>query len=141
MENAQVTTNLSKGSGGLVKSAGVLVKDLFGQLVTATFWKDLLVFTLKTAFRVAGEMAIVAGGHAMIEMGRKFGKGNGPELDAIKEKFGVSTLQNVTPPPAPAASAFSRGFAPTNEYRPTQYPPATLQDTGSWPGLAPNFGR
>lgn len=118
---------------GLVKSVGVLVNDLFGQLVTASFWRDLLVFTLKTAFRVAGEMAIVAGGHAMIEMGRKFGKGHGPEVDAVKERFGISGAQPLPVAPAPVATAFSRGFSPGS------YAPPPSGD--SWPGLAPNFGR
>lgn len=120
---------------GLIVAVKGLAHELFGQLLTARFWKDVFIFTAKTAIRVGGEMAAVAVGHAIVEIGRKFGRGGGAEVDAVKAQF-----QHVMPQagvaPSPAAAAFSRGFSPAGMHAPVPVMP----DAGPWPGISPGFG-
>jgi hypothetical protein len=120
---------------GVVVAVKGFVREVFGQLVTAKFWKDLFIFTAKTAVRMAGEMLIVAGGHAIVEAGRKFGKGGGSEMDAVKAQ--VHNTPSVSSPVSvatPAATAFARGFSPGNQY--VSNPTA---DVGPWPGMNNGF--
>lgn len=122
-----------------IKPKGGLMKELFGQLTTISFWRDLVVFALKTAIHVGVEMATVAAGYAVVEFGRKFGRGSDEAVARVKERF--QGQQVPGPAPAAPAAAFSRGFNPgPSEYRNTY--PAQGQGGEPWPGLANNgFGR
>lgn len=143
MQNARPVTAHHKQSPGLIKFVGNVFREILGQLATARFWKNLFMFTVKTAFQVGKDMAVVAAGHALIRLGSP-SSGGDPEIAAIREKFGPvgpQVLSATTPAPTPAAAAFARGFNPNGEYRGAQYANTPPPQGDAWPGLQPTFSR
>lgn len=98
------------------------VKQVFGHFTRKEFWIDLLEMIVKNA----ATAFFIALGKTLVEYGKKRG---GATSDV--EIFETRT----TPAQSPAATAFSRGYTPSSDYRPLSYPPASRSADEAFPGF------
>lgn len=118
--NQAAAAQFSEAQRVPAKRQGGVVKQVFGHFTRKEFWIDLMEMIVKNA----ATAFFIALGKTLVEYGKKRG---GSTTD-------IEVFERPTPAQSPAATAFSRGYTPSSEYRSLSYPPAVRSEE-TFPGF------
>ncbi len=119
MESSPLLSEVPRPEQQVVVRKQGAIKQVFGHFTKKEFWIDLFEMIVKNA----ATAFFIALGKTLVEYGKKRG-GSTSDLEVFESR--------PTPAQSPAATAFSRGYSPSSEYRPS-YP--AVQRSDDFPGF------
>lgn len=130
MEEQVRQTEASSPNRSVVSSRKGIWATLLGQFASPEFWRDLISLIVREAFT---SFISVLGG-SLIHAVQKRTTDESTNIRRIVSGGNGTTMQPVSSP----SSAFSGGYQPAPQYKPTYAPPAPVSNPSQ--PLYPGFG-